>query len=110
MAAKKTQKKPQKSSSKNKVKEPRHITIETGPPDPEKLKPGFVGRVKSNLPVGFKTADKLTKVDELEFECARLRNHFITYMDMIEYKGKQYYFVIDPLNQKIIEFSDEPLG
>lgn len=54
-------------------------------------------------PEGFKKANELTEVDDLKFQMGRLRTHLVTWQTFVEYEGKLYLVLVDPLN-KMVKF------
>jgi hypothetical protein len=55
----------------------------------------------AKLPKGFKTADKLTEKDDLEFENGKLREMLVSWLDRVFIEGVAYQVMIDPLNRQV---------
>lgn len=53
----------------------------------------------------FKSADKLSDCDKLEFELGRLRSYLVSWITFMEFEGKLYKLMVDPMakNIKVLE-------
>jgi YHS domain-containing protein len=60
------------------------------------------------LPEGFKTADAINPMDDLLFEMKKLQNKFAMWNYKLQFKGKEYYFMVDPLNCTVEMFDNDP--
>jgi hypothetical protein len=62
----------------------------------------------TELPKAFKTADKLTEKDDLEFQIEKLTTKLSCWLDKVEVNGRILHCLVDPLN-RVIEISEKPL-
>jgi hypothetical protein len=65
------------------------------------LNPDIKNNYAISLPEGFKTAEKITKVDELEHEIGRLRSYFVSWIKPIIVDGQTRFIEVDPLNMTV---------
>lgn len=56
---------------------------------------------KKPVKVEFKTADKITEVDDIEFELGRLRMMLMTWVERVEHNGQSYEIEVDPMNRTV---------
>jgi YHS domain-containing protein len=61
-----------------------------------------------DLPEGFKTADTVNPMDDLLFEMKKLQSKFAMWNYKLQFKGKEYYFMVDPLNCTVEMFDNDP--
>jgi len=56
----------------------------------------------------FKSADKITPKDDLEFEVGKLRTKLETKIHHVEHDGQLFLIEVDPLNDKVRILDEQP--